>query len=229
MPLFRTSLLILVKFRIKVGAAKRQGLVFMPCAQILVHKTIYLAIDLQASSTYGICWDLNSLWELYIRFWRKRSRRESSLKTCNITSLSLIQLGNWGTKTFDVMQAEVSQLCYLLGGIFSQPFSKTAQMCLPLSDHRNLPRTYISIEALQRGLLLSWINEKGILRLKLDKRSHRKVLVLFYVPKQIWKKKKPASGLDERWIMCHMSNDFVVLATFLMLYTMCWPFYFWQR
>ena len=58
-------------------------------------------------------------------------------------------------------QACAAQVCFLVAGAAPQPFDPASRWCLPGADHRRQPRTYASIPALHRALLLEWARLAG--------------------------------------------------------------------
>ena len=55
------------------------------------------------------------------------------------------------------MQAEAAHICYTAAGVLPQPWTPSAQFCLPGTDHRAHPRTFASIGALQASDILEWL------------------------------------------------------------------------
>ena len=54
------------------------------------------------------------------------------------------------------LQAEASQVCYILAGVLPQHWAPEAQLCLPGADHARRPRSYASLPALQASDILEW-------------------------------------------------------------------------
>ena len=60
-----------------------------------------------------------------------------------------------------VTQAEAAHVCYIAAGVLPQPWTPSAQFCLPGTDHRAHPRTFASVAALQASDILEWLLVQG--------------------------------------------------------------------
>ena len=60
-----------------------------------------------------------------------------------------------------VTQAQAAHVCYIAAGVLPQPWTPSAQFCLPGTDHRAHPRTFASVAALQASDILEWLMVQG--------------------------------------------------------------------